>query len=78
MKKTEGPAVKDKPKRKYTKVRSVRFIDRPELASLLGVHIETVKRMEKDGRLPKPLKFGPKIALHDRAVIEGWVRGAKS
>jgi predicted DNA-binding transcriptional regulator AlpA len=61
-------------KRKYTRTRSLRFMSRQAVAQLLGVHPLTVIRMEEDGRLPKPSRFGSKTTRHERALIEQFLQ----
>jgi excisionase family DNA binding protein len=71
-------AKKSKLKREYKKFQSTeRFLDRVGVAQLLGVHLETVKRMERDGRLPKPIAFGLRVVRHERAAIEKYLEQAR-
>lgn len=39
----------------------IQIIRRAKAAPMLGVSINTLDRMVKDGRLPEPLRFGPRI-----------------
>jgi excisionase family DNA binding protein len=51
-------------------------MDRSELAELLGIHTETVKRLEREKKLPQPSRFTGKIIRYDRAVIEQFLKEA--
>ena len=39
----------------------LQIIRRAKAAPMLGISINTLDRMVKDGRLPEPLRFGPRI-----------------
>ena len=72
------PFMPTKPQRKYTKRVSERLIDRSEVAAILAVNLATVRRMEKDGRLPKPIHLGRTIVRFDRAEIERLLKNARA
>ena len=74
FKKPKAPLRK---KRKYTKRRSPEYYDRDELAQKLGRSIMTIKRMEKDGRLPQPVRLGQKTVLFPRAFIDKWLMASR-
>ena len=63
---SKGPK---KPKT-YRRRKSKRLITRPQLAEELGIHVETAKRWERAGKLPRPYKFGGKVAFYDREQVE--------
>jgi DNA-binding transcriptional MerR regulator len=50
-------------------------MDRREFAELLAVHIETLKRLERQGKVPKPSRFGG-ILRYDRSVVEQFLKEA--
>ena len=62
-------------KRTYTRRISSRFMDRREFAEMLGIHIETLKRLERQGKIPKPSRFGG-ILRYDRSVVEQFLKEA--
>jgi predicted DNA-binding transcriptional regulator AlpA len=39
-------------------------MSRADVARLLKASVSTIQRMEKDGRLPKPIKTGPRLRRH--------------
>lgn len=39
-------------------------MSRADVARLLKASVSTIQRMEKDGRLPKPIKTGPRMRRH--------------
>ena len=53
-----------------------RLISRQQIALDLGIHLETVKRMESEGRLPPPLRISRKLIRYDRAAYEECLRAA--
>ena len=61
--------------------RTVRLLDRRELAELLGVHPDTTKRWQRDGHLPPPIKVGigrgGKVAWR-LSDIRRWLRERKA
>jgi predicted DNA-binding transcriptional regulator AlpA len=61
--------------RTYTRRTSSRFMDRREFAEMLGIHIETLKRLERQGKIPKPSRFGG-ILRNDRSVVEQFLQEA--
>jgi predicted DNA-binding transcriptional regulator AlpA len=61
--------------RTYTRRISSRFMDRREFAEMLGIHIETLKRLERRGKIPKPSRFGG-ILRYDRSVVEQFLKEA--
>jgi predicted DNA-binding transcriptional regulator AlpA len=58
------------------KPRSHRYMDRDELAELLGVHRETIKRLEREKKVPQPIKISRKIVLYDRTAVERFLQEA--
>jgi predicted DNA-binding transcriptional regulator AlpA len=58
------------------KTDSSRYISRQEIAEDLGIHIETVKRMEAEKRLPPAIRLSPKLIRYDRAAYEECLRTA--
>jgi excisionase family DNA binding protein len=62
-------------KRPYKRRISPRFMDRHEFAELLAVHVETLKRLERKGKIPKPSRFGG-ILRYDRATVEQFLKEA--
>jgi excisionase family DNA binding protein len=71
-------APKQKQKQKYRIHKSARFLDRADLAEMLGVSLGTIYRMETDGRLPKPFAFGKKIVRWDRTEIEQLLEASRA
>ena len=52
------------------------YLTRSDLAALLEVHFETIKRWEREGKLPRPSRFGPKILRYDKRAIEKFLQDA--
>jgi hypothetical protein len=77
-KSVEAPAKKPAKKRRpYVRRVSARFMDRQELASILAVHVETVKRREgKVHGWPTPVRVGNKAILYERSDVERFLRNA--
>jgi hypothetical protein len=66
--------------RRLKRVRRVsqRFMSRYEFADLIGVHVETIKRREKEAPgWPVPVKISRKIVMYDRGDIERFLQEAK-
>jgi predicted DNA-binding transcriptional regulator AlpA len=51
-------------------------MNRQELANLLGVHVETVKRREKTDSWPRPVRITSKVVLYDRTDVERFLQEA--
>mgnify|MGYP001551605366 CR=1 FL=1 len=50
-----------------------RFVSRKTVASRHGVHPETVYRLVRDGKFPKPIKFSPRGACRwPEHVVDAW------
>jgi predicted DNA-binding transcriptional regulator AlpA len=47
-----------------------------QLAKYLGCSIQTIHRWSKDGTLPPPYRFGPKIVRWDVEVLRVMVKAA--
>jgi hypothetical protein len=59
---------------------SARFTDQQGFADLLGLHVETIKRREKEGSIegwPTPIRIGGKIKLYERSDIERFLQESK-
>jgi predicted DNA-binding transcriptional regulator AlpA len=52
------------------------LLTRGDVAELLGVHTETVKRLERERKLPQPLRITNKTIRHQRAAIEKFLKEA--
>jgi hypothetical protein len=62
--------------RQDVQVRGAEYLTRSDLAALLEVHFETIKRWEREGKLPRPSRFGPKILRYDKRAIEKFLQDA--
>jgi predicted DNA-binding transcriptional regulator AlpA len=54
------------------------YLSRNDLAALLDVHLETIKRLEREGKLPAPVRITSKLVRYDKAVIEKFLQDAAS
>lgn len=55
------------------------FLTRRHVAQALGgVHIETVKRWEREGRLPPPVRISRKTVGHLRSTVDRFLEGAEA
>jgi hypothetical protein len=52
-------------------------MNRQEFATLLCLHVETVKRREKDPGWPHPVRVSSKTVLYDRTDVERFLQEAK-
>jgi predicted DNA-binding transcriptional regulator AlpA len=52
------------------------LLTRHDVAALLDVHFETVKRLERAGKFPRPVRITPKIVRYDKAAIEKFLQDA--
>ncbi|HEV6968108.1 hypothetical protein [Roseateles sp.] len=53
------------------------FLLRRDVAKALGdVHIETVKRWEREGRLPPPVRLSRKTVGHLQSTVERFLASA--
>jgi predicted DNA-binding transcriptional regulator AlpA len=78
MTKAVAPRTKPKaPSRRKPYGSSTRFMNRQELANLLGLHVETVKRREKTAGWPRPVRISSKVVIYDRTDIERFLQEAK-
>jgi excisionase family DNA binding protein len=48
------------------------LLDCRELAALLGVHVETVRKWSRTGRVPK-VQVGPRTVRYDPREIARWL-----
>src|SRR6516162_6241311 len=62
--------------RQDVQVRGAEYLTRSDLAALLEVHFETIKRWEREGKLPRPSRFGPKVLRYDKRTIEKFLQDA--
>jgi predicted DNA-binding transcriptional regulator AlpA len=53
------------------------YITRQELAAALNLHLESIKRLERTGKLPQPIRITPKIVRYERSVIEQFLKDAR-
>lgn len=54
------------------------LIRRPEQARLAGgVSVDTIKRWEREGICPPPIKIGPRLTGQWRSVWMAWLVGRK-
>jgi predicted DNA-binding transcriptional regulator AlpA len=68
-------AQKPKARKRYVRRTSSRFMQRQELADILAVHVETIKRREKTTKgWPRPVRIGSKIVMYDRADVERFLQ----
>jgi len=44
-----------------------------ELARMLRVSTDTIRMMERDGRLPRAIRLGPQLLRWPRDEIEAWL-----
>ena len=50
------------------------FLPRREVAKALGgVHLETVKRWEREGKLPPPVRISRKTVGHLQSTLDGFI-----
>jgi predicted DNA-binding transcriptional regulator AlpA len=54
------------------------LLTRHDLAALLDVHFETVKRLEREGRLPAPIRISSKVIRYDKAEVQKFLQDATS
>ena len=54
------------------------YLTRSDLAVLLDVHLETIKRLEREGKLPAPIRITSKLVRFDKAVVEKFLQDATS
>jgi|HubBroStandDraft_2_1064218.scaffolds.fasta_scaffold276036_1 predicted DNA-binding transcriptional regulator AlpA len=52
------------------------LLTRGDVAELLSVHTETVKRLEREKKLPPPLRITSKTIRHQRSSIEKFLKEA--
>lgn len=53
------------------------FLIRRRVANVLGgVHVETVKRWEREGRLPPPIRLSRKTVGHLRSTVDRFLASA--
>jgi hypothetical protein len=69
-------AKKPKPQRRVRRV-SPRFMSQQELADLIGVNVQTVRRKAGTPGWPTPVRIGQKLVLFDRTDIERFLREGK-
>lgn len=50
------------------------FYSPKQMAVLLGVSTETIRRMVADGRLTPPVYFGQRLPRWSRAVVDAWIK----
>jgi excisionase family DNA binding protein len=53
------------------------YLTRGDLATLLEVHFETIKRWEREGKLPRASRFGPKTIRYNKAAIQKFLEAAE-
>lgn len=51
------------------------FVPRAEVARRLCVHPETLKRWEREGRFPKPVRISRKTVGHLSSTVERFLTG---
>lgn len=49
------------------------LLDKSELCKLLRVGVETIERLEQEGRIPAPVKLGPRTKRWRRDEISAWI-----
>lgn len=54
------------------------FVPRAQVAQLLGVHLETLKRYEREGRFPPPVRITRKNVGHLRSTVDRYLAGLSS
>ena len=52
---------------------AIYYVRAQELARQLGVSRATIWLWAKDGRLPPPIKLGPRVTVWDMAKVEKWI-----
>lgn len=50
------------------------YIDRTQLAELLGISPEFVKRLDRQGNGIPQIRIGKKLIRYDRADVQAWVK----
>lgn len=56
------------------------FMKTRDVAQLLGVHKDTIRLWSRDGKMPRPVKFGEHSFRYEKEEITRWietVRGQK-
>jgi len=66
---------KPKPQRRVRKI-SARFMSPQELADILAVNVQTVRRRAGTPGWPTPVRLGQKIVLFDRTDVERFLQEA--
>jgi len=67
---------KPKPQRRVRKI-SARLMSPQELADILAVNVQTVRRRAGTPGWPTPVRLGQKIVLFDRTDVERFLQEAK-
>lgn len=49
------------------------YVRMNELLKLIPIAKSTIYQMSREGRFPKPLKLGTRVAIYDLAQVEAWV-----
>jgi excisionase family DNA binding protein len=52
------------------------LMDREEVAAMLGVHTETIRRAQHAGKLPAYI-LGQKLVRYDLADVQVWLKGTR-
>jgi hypothetical protein len=73
---TMSKVKKPKPQRRQRRVSS-RFMSQQELADILAVNVQTVRRRAGTPGWPSPLRIGNKLVLFDRTDVERFLQEAK-
>jgi hypothetical protein len=67
---------KPKPQKRVRRI-SARFMSQQELADILAVNVQTIRRKAGTPGWPTPVRLGQKIVLFDRTDVERFLREAK-
>jgi predicted DNA-binding transcriptional regulator AlpA len=65
------------PQRKYRRRNSTEYYYRQDVADKFDCAPITIKRMEKDGRLPPPIKLGLKMVVWPKAFLDKWIMASR-
>jgi prophage regulatory protein len=54
-------------------MKTSRFVRQTEAAGFVGVCVQTLKRMVKDGRMPEPTRLSPRVVGWRESQLESWL-----
>ena len=53
------------------------YVSRQQLAEAIGVHPESIKRLEREGKIPRAIRITSKIIRYERSAIEQFLKEAR-